>query len=327
MFSHTFPFDPTHGCDPDALQRIGPAPEPADFTQFWRETFAAARTVPLALELNPSHCTFEHFDVFDVSFVSLGGVRIQGWLTKPKSGRITAGLVVSHGYGGRDQPDDWLPVPSAAAIFPCARGLSLSRMSGVPDAADGHVLFGIESRESYIHRGCAADVWAAASALIAAVPETAAQLDYIGGSFGGGIGALALPWDGRFRRAVLSVPSFGQHPLRLQMPCIGSGEAVRRHALLHPEVMEVLPYFDASVAASHLNIPTLVVPACFDPAVPPPGQFAVANAIAGPKSVHVRAAGHFEHPGTSDENLAETEAVVRFLNNENIQRMPRSSSS
>lgn len=314
MPAHAFPFDPTYGYDLDALQRVGPAPEPADFARFWQDTWAEAAAVPLNIEVTPSARTLKNFDVFDVSFASLGGVRIHAWLTKPKSGPVTRGLVISHGYGGREGPDPWLPVEQAAAIFPCARGLSLSRMAGVPDTPDGHVLVGIESRETYIHRGCTADVWAAASALIHVVPECAARLDYIGGSFGGGIGALALPWDNRFRRAFLSVPSFGQHPLRLQMPCVGSGEAVRRYARTHPEVAGLLAYFDASVAATHLHIPTLAVPACFDPAVPPPGQFAVANALAGPHEVHVRATGHFDYPGLSRENLAERDAMVRFLN-------------
>jgi cephalosporin-C deacetylase len=29
---------------------------------------------------------------------------------------------------------------------------------------------------------------------------------------------MALPWDDRFQRAYLEVPSFGNHPLRVQMP-------------------------------------------------------------------------------------------------------------
>jgi len=40
------------------------------------------------------------------------------------------------------------------------------------------------------------------------------------------------------------------------------------------------------------------VPAArFDPAVAPPGKFAVYNAIPGNKSPYVLDAGHFEYPG------------------------------
>ncbi len=318
MFAHNFAFDPTYGYDLAALQRIAPAPAPPGFADFWRDTFANAQAVPLDLQLKPASVAVPNHEVFEVGFNSLGGVRVRGWLTRPRRGPITRGLVISHGYGEREGPDPWLPVVGAAAIFPCARGLSLSRQPGLPVAVDEHVLHGITARETYVHRGCAADVWAAASALIAAVPATTGRLDYVGGSFGGGIGALALPWDDRFGRAALSVPSFGQHPLRLKMPCVGSGESVRRYARTHPEVVEVLAYFDASVAATYLHIPTFVVPACFDPAVPPPGQFAVANAIAGPKFVHVRKTGHFEWPGLADDDKAERDALVRFLRDQAI---------
>jgi cephalosporin-C deacetylase len=177
----------------------------------------------------------------------------------------------------------------------------------------GHVLHGIESRETYIHGGCAADIWCAASALIEMVAEAAQRLDYIGGSFGGGIGALALPWEERFTAAHLAVPSFGNHPLRLTLPCVGSGESVRQHHTSHPELVEVLRYFDAAIAARHIKMPAQVAAALFDPAVPPPGQFAVYNAIPEPKELFVLAAGHFAHPDESLESERLTADLTRFF--------------
>ena len=88
-----------------------------------------------------------------------------------------------------------------------------------------------------------------------------------------------LPWDRRFKRAHLSVPTFGHHPLRLQWPCTGSGESTRRYVQQHPEALEVLRYYDAATAATLVEIPTLTHAALFDPAVIPPGQFAVANSL------------------------------------------------
>ncbi|WP_220449098.1 acetylxylan esterase [Nonomuraea mesophila] len=65
----------------------------------------------------------------------------------------------------------------------------------------------------------------------------------------------------------------------------------------HPETAEVLRYFDAATAAARITIPVHVAAALFDPAVPPPGQFAVHNAPAGPRELHVPATGHHDHPG------------------------------
>ncbi len=314
-FSHDFRFDPTYGYDLKALRAV-PAPEaPNDFEEFWRRLYEEARAGPPAPTLRLADGGTDDIEIFDVAFTALGGLRLGGWLTKPRHEPVTRGVVVGHGYGGREQPDINLPMEGAAAIFPCARGMSRSRQAGIPDHAAAHVLHGIESRETYVHGGCAADLWAAASALIELLPEAARRLDYIGGSFGGGIGALALPWDARFHSAHLSVPSFGNHLLRLTLPCTGSGEAVRLYHRSRPEVTNVLRYFDAATAASHIRIPTFVAAALFDPAVPPPGQFAVYNALPGPKELFVLQAGHFEHPAAAAENAALFEALPVFRDN------------
>ena len=58
----------------------------------------------------------------------------------------------------------------------------------------------------------------------------------------------------------------------------------------------MLAYYDAATASRHTRIPVLVGAALFDPAVPPPGQFAVYNALAGEKKLFVRDAAHFTWP-------------------------------
>ncbi|MEU6998032.1 acetylxylan esterase [Nonomuraea sp. NPDC046570] len=302
---HDFPFDPTYGYDLDALLAV-PAPEAPDgFDDFWRARHAEARAVDVAAELGPVEWEAGGFRAHGVTFTSTGGFRLGGWLTLPADGNVVRGLVSVHGYSGRDRPEPETLLPGTAAIWPCARGIGArSLRDDLPAPAAGHVLQGIGSRETYIHGGCAGDVWCAATALLHLVPEAAGRLGYSGISFGGGIGALALPWDDRFRVAALVVPSFGQYPLRLTMPCVGSGEAVRTHHAEHPEVVEVLRYFDAATASTRTRIPVHVGAALFDPAVQPPGQFAVYNALAGPKELFVTTAGHFEYPGKAAEKRA-----------------------
>lgn len=313
MFAHAFPFDPSYGHTLASLRQVPPAPAPEDFAAFWRETWAEAAAVVTRPQFTPSAQRVEGFEILDVAYTSLGGVRIGGWMALPRDRPIRRGIVISHGYGGRDGPDTAPLQADAAMIFPCARGLSASRQAGIPDVSTAHVLHGIESRETYVHRGCVADIWLAATVLIARAPAAARDLAYVGASFGGGIGALALPWDERFTRGFLAVPSFGQHPIRLTLPCVGSGEAVRDYARTHPEVADVLRYFDASVAAQRISIPMLVAAAQFDPAVPPPGQFAVYNALPGPKELLPLEAGHFDWPGAAAEDARQRAALIRFL--------------
>ena len=314
---HPYGFDPTYGYGPAELGRVGPPPgEPEDFAAFWSELYARARAVPVTAVRSrlPRRSRRHAVHTYTVKYTSTDGVRIGGWLTLPADGRVERGIVLSHGYGGRSGPEVEPLVPRAAVIQPVARGLgSRSLLPGVPADPQGHVLYGIASRETYIHGGCAADVWCAATALTALVPDAAARIDYVGSSFGGGIGALALPWDERFTSAHLDVPSFGHHPLRVGLECVGSGAAVRERYLRHPEVLDVLAYFDAATAATHLRIPVQVAAALFDPAVPPPGQFSVHNSLAGPRRLHVMASGHFDHPGAPALAAAERAACAAFL--------------
>ncbi|MEU0134123.1 acetylxylan esterase [Streptomyces sp. NPDC006296] len=317
-FAHEFPFDPAHGLALADLLRV-PAPDaPGDFAAFWRERHAEARAVATAPQVGPAEEERDGVRLHGVTFTSVGGVRLGGWLALPVDGPAAHGFVVGHGYGGRGEagPDVPLPLPASAAILPCVRGTgSRSLLPGVPDDAAGHVLHGIGSRDTYVIGACAADLWCAASALQELLPGLAGpgRLGYLGESFAGGLGALALPWDDRFAAAQLTVPTFGNHPLRLTLPCVGSGESVRAHHREHPEVTEVLRYFDAATAAARLELPTLVAAALFDPAVPPPGQFAVHNALPGPRELEVLSAGHFGHEGLARETAALARRRTRFF--------------
>lgn len=301
---HDFPFDPTYGHTLETLLQVPALEGPADFADFWRDTYARARSVPTRLTSRPVKSFRDDLDCFEVEFDAFDNARIGGWVTVPKSGKVTRGFVVGHGYGNREAPDWKLPVEPAAAIFPCCRGLGRSHQLNLPRFNQDerpHVLLGIESRHTYIFRGCTADYWAAATALIEMFPSVADNLCYMGGSMGGGIGALAVPWEPRFRKAYLDIPSFANYPMRVMHPCVGSGMHVSAWWKDHPEVLTELAYHDASTAARHTTTPTLVSAALFDPAVVPMSQFAVYNGLAGPKKLFVREAAHFDWPGAADE--------------------------
>jgi cephalosporin-C deacetylase len=316
-FSHALPFDPTGGYSPEALLALKPViEEPTDFAHFWRTTFDEAMAAPLDWSVKPSaHPGNANHEVFDIEFAGLLGNRIGGWLTKPRLQPISRGLLIGHGYGGRDTPDLAPPVDGAATIQPVCTGLpTRSLHTGIPSQGGEHVLHGITRRDTYVHRFCVMDHWRAISVLHEAVPESRPRTDYLGGSFGGGVGALTLPWDKRIRSAFLCVPSFGNHPLRLQLPCNGSGESVRLLAQRQPEIREVLSYFDAALAARHTTIPVIVAAAAFDPAVQPAGQYSVHNSLAGPKELFPLTAGHFDgYPGQSREDLKLQIALRRFF--------------
>lgn len=302
MFDHPFDFDPTCGYSrADLLRVTPPEPEPEDFEDFWKGTYQAGRRIPLNLQVRPLWAPRdEGLEAFEVKFDSWGGVRVGAWVVRPKES--AGGVVFGHGYGGRQWFDLDFPRRGFTCLFLHVRGFGLSAHEDIPWQSAQHVLHGIESRETYVLRGAAADFWQAATALCEMYPDVAGNLNYFGGSFGGGMGALMLPWEARFRAAYLRVPTFGHHPLRLKFKSKGSAESVRRHHEAHPEadLPATLAYFDSATAAKRIGIPVLCAPALFDPSVVPPGQFAVANALNDQSKTVVLPAGHFPFPGEEE---------------------------
>lgn len=301
-FVHDYPYDPSYGYTLESLMEVElPPPPPADFAGFWEVAYRRARRIKSSPWEEGEPWETSNIRILPIRYSSVGGRRIGGWLTTPRKGPIHRLVVVGHGYGGQKAPVEAV-FPGAACLHFCARGLpERSLLPDLPSTSSLHVTVGIAEKSTYLHGECCGDLWTAASALHVLSGRTDLPLYYWGSSFGGGIGALALPWDSRFSGAFLRVPSFGNHPFRLSVPCRGSGEAVRKYWRKNPSVEDTLIYFDAASAARFLTIPTFYACAVFDPNVPPPGQFSVWRAHAGPKEMEVLSAGHFPYTGADVE--------------------------
>ncbi len=313
--THPFAFDPTYGLGLDELRAVRPPQAPPEFDAFWRARYTSALAIHPQPQLSASASSHPDWLVHDITYTSTGKFPIGGWLLLPRTGVVRRGLVVGHGYGGREQPDFDISVADTAVLFPCFRGLSRSRRPPISSDPAWHVLHDIDKPHQYILGGCVEDVWLGVSVLTTLYPELAGRIGYSGTSFGGGIGALAVAFERRIDRAHLVVPTFGNMPLWLNLPTVGSGNAVQSYAKTHENVLETLRLFDAACAAMRTRIPLLVAVARFDPAVAPPCQFAVANARP-PSSHHetfVLDAGHFDYPGAAQQHARFAEQVRQFF--------------
>ncbi|WP_309397549.1 acetylxylan esterase [Cerasicoccus maritimus] len=315
---HPFPFDPTYGYTLETLLEITPPPEPPGFAEFWQNAYREAMKVEPKATVTDTGRVENGWRIYDLTYRSTGGIKIGGWMTVPAKGPVRRGFVVGHGYGGRGAGDTHYPLPESAIFYPCMRGQrDRSLNPPISPEPQWHVLHDIDKRDKYVIRGCVEDTWLAVTALLNLFPQVEGHVGYLGGSFGGGIGSLALPWDKRISKAHLRVPTFGHHPIRLKCHGLGSGESVRTFHAKHPWVAErTLPYYDSSISATHIKIPVHCACALFDPSVCPPGQFSVYNALAGPKELYVLDAGHFEYRGEAKQNqevLAEIGAFFKDI--------------
>lgn len=312
--NHDFSFDPRYGYSTDALLQIKPPEAPVGFADFWRRRYEQAIRIDADFALRDTGKIIDARRVLVFELPSTNDVILGGWILLPIDRDPTRAFVVTHGYGGRDEPNFDLPFPDALIVFPCLRGMSRSRHPGIPEDAWRHVLHGIEDPDTYVIGGCVEDVWVTVTAILRFEPRMESRIGYCGESFGGGIGALACPWDHRIARTHLALPTFGHHPIRLQSPCNGSGEAVRRRYLkVGDPLMKTLQWYDAATAATFFQHPTHCAPAAFDPSVPPPGQYAIANALPRPTTLHPLSAGHFEYPQKESERKALRDSLATFF--------------
>jgi len=290
-------FDPTYGYSLDQLLAVKAPKEPKDFDCFWQKRYQKALTVapqPQTKIINEDRLGWR---VFDISYTSTDNFPIRGWLLVPAFGVIKRGFIVGHGYGGRNEPDFHLPFKNAALLFPCFRGLAISAQPSISSEPYWHVLHDINQRDRYILGGCVEDVWLAVSTLLSLFPQTAGRLGYLGVSFGGGIGALALAWESRISKGHLNAPTFGHQPLRLRLASDGSAHSVQQYYRTHKkQTLKVLRYYDAALAAKRITMPIHCACAKFDPCVAPPGQFAIYNALPKKKQLFILDAGHHNYP-------------------------------
>jgi cephalosporin-C deacetylase len=288
------------------LLKIQPPEPPHDFANFWQLRYERAMQISPRPRLSHTGQFHPDFEIYDLNYYSTDDFNIGGWALIPKYTTVIRGVVVGHGYGGRTEPDFNLPIPGAALLFPCFRGISRSQRYPISNNPIYHVLHDLDKKERYILGGCVEDLWLAVSALLQLFPAARGHLAYCGISFGGGIGALAVPWESRIQRAHFNVPTFGNHPLRLQLPSEGSAAAVQHFCRAHPElhILETLAYYDAACAAQFITLPVHIAAALHDPVVAPQGQFSIYNALPKQKQLFVLDQGHADYPRRDHQERA-----------------------
>lgn len=310
-------FDPSYGYTLPQLKEVGFPKESEGSAEAWQEWYEGALTTQPLPEIKDTGKTRKQWRVFDLVYQSTDSAEIGGWLLLPESGVIERGFVVGHGYGGRVRPNFDLPLTNSALLFFCARGISRSPHGTISPEPRWHVLHDIQDRERYVLRGCVEDLWLGVSSLLRLFPQVAGRIGYLGTSFGGGIGAMALAWEKRVQRAYFCLPSFGNQPLRMQLKTLGSARSVQGFEKTNPGMASyTLAWYDAAIAARRIEIPVLCALAKNDPVVAPPSQFSIYNALPhNSKELFVLEAGHMDYDKRAPEQLQLCHQIAQFFKN------------
>ena len=217
--------DGTFGYTLEDLLKIEAPPPPDDFAAFWEETYrlATARVPEYRIE-KEIWSPDARVKILQVRFRSYDGFDIGMWIARPESS--TGGLVIGQGYGNPATPPTSRN-PGLTVAMPCIRSLGISQCAQIPWKLSDHAGYGIKSRETYVIRGAVTDIWEATSVLADMFPDTASNLNYSGGSLGGGLGAILLPWDSRFKAGEINVPTLAG-PMQFAFQLSGEGPSSKR---------------------------------------------------------------------------------------------------
>ncbi len=264
---------------------------PVDFFEFWSTTIDELNRIPPLVELQAAGTRAGpelelELELERLSFASLGGARIHGYLLRWVDGKPRPLVVHGHGYGGRSTTKWRWARAGLNVVGVDVRGWGRSGAALPSPSRSGYVLTGIESPERHVLRGAVCDYLRAVQVgrelLGAAVTRTVLQ----GWSFAGGLALMAEALAGTGDLLAVAVPTFGWAEGRRLFGSSGSAGEINHYLERRPEhaaedLMVVLRYFDPVNFAGLVRCPTLVGVGLIDEVVPAPTVLAIAAHLGG----------------------------------------------
>jgi len=273
---------------------------PPDFERFWAKTRRDLAEVDPGLQREERpECAAAHRVVEHLSFRSLGGGWVRGYLIRWQDRQPRPLVIHSHGYGSAcEVRSDWA-ARGLNVLGVDIRGFGRSFESQSLLARGGWILTGIQSPETSILRGAVCDYMRAVEIGCAVFGQTN-RLILNGYSFSGGLALMAEAQRHAADLLVVGVPTFGWAEGRFFFVKSGSGAEIRRYIERRPEeaedVMLVLRYFDPINFASSITCPSLVGVGLADDVVPAKTVYAITNHLSGPHEIMEFPVSHSTRP-------------------------------
>jgi cephalosporin-C deacetylase len=286
------------------LERFMPnADRPAEFLRFWDRTVAQLRQTPAAPRIEHRGETAEQPSIVErISYASLDGVRIRGYLLRSPMEHACPLIVHAHGYNDRyEVMGKWAERGFHVLGFD-ARGFGRSA-SSAETSGDGYVLTGIESPETSILRGAVADYLQAARAGKEVLRGDFTTVNFHGFSFGGALALMAAALSSDVDFIAVGQPTFGWNDERRRVALGGSTQQVNTYLEKYPwrldTVTRTLEHFDTLHFAPLIKAPALIGIGLDDDVVPSRTVLAVANHIRSPVEVRLLPVSHSADPRES----------------------------
>jgi len=190
---------------------------PADFEAFWKAQKAELAKVPLDPKLTPVSQPDPNLEVFELSLANINGLRVHGYLARPKSAKSLPALIALPGMGLH--PDDFKKAVEYAKMGFLALDLSIHDLPMVRTAEDlkkwqtivGYPYIGREDRMTYFYRQVFLGIVQAVNYLVSRPDWNRKSVISYGGSQGGGLALIAAALDPRITATVAIAPALGEH--------------------------------------------------------------------------------------------------------------------
>ncbi|WP_310829580.1 acetylxylan esterase [Paenibacillus pedocola] len=290
-----------------------------DFDQFWEETIAEARAVPLNSSRQKITYPIEQVSVYEISFDGMDTTPVYGWYIVPdfRQKERYPCLIHYHGFNGsRGEPSEfmhWVLMGFAVVSIDCREqgGRTGSRAPSSGGYSMNLASKGAHSKYEYYYRYQYMDCMKAIDFACAQPEVDPNRIVVEGGSQGGALTMAMAALDHRPAAALADVPSNSNLVRRIEGEH-GAFASVADYLRRHPEeldlVMDELSYFDTMNMAARITCKVLASVALKDETCPPEMYFATYNRIAGEKEINIYPFNAHEGGGA-----IQTEAKLKSL--------------
>lgn len=301
-----------------------PSTAPADFDDFWAATLAETARHPLNVRARPHPGPLTTLDVLDLTYAGFGGDPVKAWLLLPRdrSGPVPCAVELPGYGGGRGTPLQSLEYASCgyAHLVMDLRGQGSSwRAGATPDPHPsphphfpGLMTAGVLDPHTYYYRRLITDAVRAVEAARTLAEVDSDRIAVMGTSQGGGLAVAVAGLVPGLAGAVADVPFLSHVRRGAEIATEGPYLELAHHLRVHRDQVErvftTLAYVDALNFAPRAEAPAAFSAGYMDPVTPPSTCYAVYNAYAGPKEMHL-----WEFNGHEGGEAAATERRLDFL--------------